>query len=58
VAEVVAAILQEDGIEILLAAEAIRAAKAADTSVRLTVKTPAENAYSPGRTRRPGRNEC
>jgi pyruvate/2-oxoglutarate dehydrogenase complex dihydrolipoamide dehydrogenase (E3) component len=40
VAEAVAAILQEDGIEILLAAEAIRVAKAADTSVRLTVKTP------------------
>ena len=40
VAEAVAAILQEDGIEILLAAEAIRVAKAADTSVLLTVKTP------------------
>jgi pyruvate/2-oxoglutarate dehydrogenase complex dihydrolipoamide dehydrogenase (E3) component len=38
VAEAVAVILQEDGIEILLAAEAIRVAKAADTSVRLTVK--------------------
>ena len=40
VAEAVAGILQEDGIEILLAAEAIRVAKAADNSLRLTVKTP------------------
>jgi pyruvate/2-oxoglutarate dehydrogenase complex dihydrolipoamide dehydrogenase (E3) component len=40
VAEAVAAILQEDGIEILLAAEAIRVGKAADTSLRLTVKAP------------------
>jgi len=40
VAEAVAAILQEDGIEILLAAEAIQVANGADTSVRLTVKTP------------------
>jgi pyruvate/2-oxoglutarate dehydrogenase complex dihydrolipoamide dehydrogenase (E3) component len=40
VAEAVAAILREDGIEILLEAEAIRVDKAADTSLRLTVKTP------------------
>ena len=40
VAEAVAAILQEDGIEIVLEAEAIRVGKAADTSLRLTVKTP------------------
>jgi pyruvate/2-oxoglutarate dehydrogenase complex dihydrolipoamide dehydrogenase (E3) component len=40
VAEAVAAILREDGIEIVLEAEAIRVGKAADTSLRLTVKTP------------------
>ena len=40
VAEAVAAILQEDGIEIVLEAEAIRVGKAADNSLRLTVKTP------------------
>ena len=40
VAEAVAAILREDGIEIVLEAEAIRVGKAADTSLRVTVKTP------------------
>jgi pyruvate/2-oxoglutarate dehydrogenase complex dihydrolipoamide dehydrogenase (E3) component len=40
VAEAVAGILREDGIEIVLEAEAIRVGKAADTSLRLTVKTP------------------
>lgn len=39
VADAVASILREDGIEILLGAEAIRVAKAADTRVRLTVQT-------------------
>src|SRR5262245_43058178 len=39
VAEAVAAIIREDGIEIVLEAEAIRVGQAADTSLRLTVKT-------------------
>src|SRR2546421_3195680 len=39
VADAIASILREDGIEILLGAEAIRVAKAADTRVRLTVQT-------------------
>src|SRR2546428_12761251 len=42
VADAVASILREDGIELLLGAEAIRVAKAADSSVRLTVPTPDE----------------
>ncbi len=41
VAEEIAKILREDGIEILLEADAVRAAQDADGHLRLTVRTPA-----------------
>ena len=54
VAEAVLGVLREDGIEVLLEAEAVRA-ETAGSGVRLTIRTPAGERVAGGVARAPGR---